>query len=141
MDFKQFTGAPLNYALWYLYRLLTGQDPNFPSIPVSTGASPNTPATITQIVKTVSAAATPEPIAASQTLVESVEIYARKAQGTANTGNVWIGPSSADGTNARLLEPGDSYTITAPAGKKIDLNDIYVDVATNGDGVVATTVN
>lgn len=29
MDFKQFTGAPLNYSLWYIYRLFTGQDPTY----------------------------------------------------------------------------------------------------------------
>jgi hypothetical protein len=100
-----------------------------------------TAATFLQGVKTVAATATPERLVASSTLVDSVELFARKAAGTANTGNIFIGPASADGAQLRIMAPGDSITYSAPAGKKIDLYNIYVDVATAGDGVVYTALS
>jgi hypothetical protein len=107
---------------------------------IGVGDTP-TPATITQGNKTVAAAATPERIVASSTLVTSVEIVARKGRGVANTGDVWIGPQSANDAQLRRLTPGDAITLTAPAGKKIDLNLIFVDVATDGDGIIFTAID
>ena len=103
--------------------------------------SSTTPANLTQGNKTVAAAATPETIVASSTLVSSVEIMARKGRGVANTGDVWIGPQSANDAQLRRLVPGDAITLTAPAGKKIDLFLIYVDVATDDDGVIYTAID
>jgi hypothetical protein len=100
-----------------------------------------TAATFLQGVKTVAATATPERLVAESTLVDSVELFARKAAGTANTGNIWIGPASADGAQLRIMAAGDSITYSAPPGKKIDLYDIYIDVATAGDGVVYTALS
>jgi hypothetical protein len=98
-------------------------------------------ATFLQGVKTVAATATPERLVAASTLVDSVEIMARKARGTANTGDVWFGPQSANDAQLRRLTPGDSVTLSAPPGKKIDLYDIFIDVATAGDGVIYTALS
>jgi hypothetical protein len=100
-----------------------------------------TAATATQGVKAVGSAGTPERLVASSTLVESVEIFARKGKTTANTGNIYVGFSSSAASNTRVLEPGETWQLTAPAGKKIDLNLIYVDAATTADAVTYTSVN
>jgi hypothetical protein len=99
-----------------------------------------TKATILQGNKTVAATATPERLVAESTLVDSVEIVARKGRGLANTGDVWIGPQDANDAQLRRLANGDAITLTAPVGKKIDLFDIFLDVATNGDGVIYTAI-
>lgn len=107
-----------------------------PGVSVSTTA-----ATVTQATKTVAASGTPERLAAATTLVESVLLEGKNARGTNNTGSVFVGPSSTN--DAQLLEiaPGESIELKAPAGKKIDLNLLYIDVATNADGITYTAVN
>ena len=95
--------------------------------------------TPSQAYKTVAASGTPEALGSG--LVESVTITGQKNRTTANTGSVWIGFSSVNDTQLRLLVPGDSISYTAPDGKKIDLSGIFVDVATNGDGVLYETGN
>jgi hypothetical protein len=95
-------------------------------------------ATFAQINKTVASVTVPEAIAGSTTLCESVEITALKGRDTANTGNVFIGFSATNDTQLTRLVPGESKTFTAPPGKKLDLAGFYVDVATAGDGVIAT---
>lgn len=94
--------------------------------------------TPTQGTKAVAAAGTPVKLVSTSTLVESVEIYARKAPATANTGNVYIGFSSTGGQNYRVLAPEGSWALSSVAGKKIDLSTIYVDAATNADAVAWT---
>ena len=108
---------------------------------VGGGNASTVAATFLQGVKTVAATGTPERLVAESTLVDSVELFARKAAGTANTGNIWIGPASADGAQLRIMAAGDSITYSAPPGKKIDLYNIYIDVATAGDGVVYTALS
>jgi len=111
-------------------------------LPVSPVAnSSTTAATITQATKTVAASGTPERLAAVTTLCESVLLEGKKARGTVNTGNVYLGPASAN--DAQLLEitPGAQYVMNAPAGKKIDLYELYADAVTNGDGITYTILN
>jgi hypothetical protein len=69
----------------------------------------------------------------------SIKITARRNVSTANTGNVYI-QFSDDNTeqNKETLAPGDVRIFTAAPGKYIDPFDIYVDVATTGDGVICT---
>lgn len=100
-----------------------------------------TAVTWTQATKTVTASGTPEALAASTTLCESVILEAKKARGTDNTGNVWIGVTTANDTQLLMLAPGQALELSAPAGKKIDLALIYVDVATNADGITYTAFN
>jgi hypothetical protein len=102
-----------------------------------TNVTPTGAATATYIqgFKTVTATNTPELVAASSTKVASVVFQGYKAQGTLNTGNVYIGSVVTDATDPVAILPGGSFTITAPPGKFIDLNTLYIDVATAADGV------
>lgn len=102
------------------------------SAPTSTSASA---ATYIQGFKTVAATNTPELMKASTGLVSSVVIQGYKAQGTLNAGNVYIGSVVTDATDPIAIVPGGSLTIDAPPGKFIDLNTLYIDVATAADGV------
>ncbi|MBX7157232.1 MAG: hypothetical protein K1X66_02430 [Verrucomicrobiae bacterium] len=81
--------------------------------------------------KTIAMPGTPEPLSGISFLVQSVEIQAQFFK-VANANNVYIG---INGDVKRIVEPGDSYTLEAPPGKKIDLNDIYLDVDNGSDGV------
>lgn len=90
--------------------------------------------------KTVTSAGTPEAVSATSLAVQSVEFIAQKDQGSANSGNIWIGFSATNGAQRRLMAPGDVWAITADQGQKLDLAGIYVDVATNGDGVTYVAI-
>lgn len=111
---------------------------SLPSFPANTST---TAATFAQVVNTITAANTPEALAASQTLVESVLIQAKKGFNSANTSAVFIGFSATNDSNYLELLPGDSVTLNAPQGKKLDLNLIYIECVTAGDGVTYTSVN
>lgn len=89
-------------------------------------ATPTTyspPSTLLAGHKDVSAAATPEALAASTTVLNSVLVQAK----TDNTGNVFVGNSTVQYVE---LAPGDSKVLVVD-----DLAKIYIKVATNGDGV------
>lgn len=78
---------------------------------------------------------TPKALAAVQTLVANVTIYARRAARVSNTSQVWWGHSAGNGSQNKRIAV-DSYTvISAPPGKLIDLATIYIDLETAGDGV------
>lgn len=112
------------------------------AIPTAPGASTSTTAmTAAQGVKAVAAAGTPVKLVATTTLVDSVTIQAQKNVTTANTGNIYVGFSSTGGQNYIVLAPGQSTSIQAPAGKKVDLSLIYIDAATNADAVAYTSLN
>jgi hypothetical protein len=85
--------------------------------------------------KVVASTTVPERLTLTPTFVSSVEFIAQKAQGSANAGNIWVGVVGTDGTPKRLMATGDKMTISANKGEKIDLSAIWIDVATNGDGV------
>lgn len=106
-------------------------------LPVTAGPTSTSAATATYIqgFKTVAATGTPELMKASTGLVSSVVIQGYKAQGTLNTGNVYIGSVVTDAADPVAIVPGGSLTIDAPPGKFIDLNTLYIDVATAADGV------
>jgi len=111
-------------------------------MPVRQGTNTSTTAaTLTQGVKTVAAAGTPEALVGSATLVEKVIITATKGFNSANTGAVFVGQSSTNDQNYIRLMPWDVLILDAPPGKKIDLNQIYIDVVTNGDGVAYFAIN
>lgn len=133
-------------------RLIAGQTPSGGAAPLAVEAdgsvktSPaasasTTAATFAGFVKTVAASGTPEALGSG--LVESVAIRPNKARGTANTGNVYIQSAATNDLAGgwELTPTASPIVITAPAGKKIDLASIFIDVATNGDGVVAMTLN
>ena len=100
------------------------------------------PQTVTPVTgrKTVAATGTPEALSATHVYAQSVELVAQKAQGSANAGTVYVGWTSGNGEQDRPLAPGDTWVITAPDGKKLDLAEIYIDPANPGDGVTWTAV-
>jgi hypothetical protein len=87
--------------------------------------------------KTVTTPGTAEALVGSETYVRSLTLQAKKAAGD-NTGNVFIGVSGLDqGVNEMIeLEPGQTFTLTAPAGTKINIATLYIDADNAGDGVV-----
>jgi hypothetical protein len=77
--------------------------------------------------KTVSSAGTAEALVGSSTdLLHGVTIKALAG----NSGNVYVGDSDVSSANGMELEAGDFLFLSVG-----DLADVYVDVATNGDGV------
>lgn len=105
-------------------------------LPVSITApatASTTSATLTGGSKTVAATGTPEVLVGSPTLVDTVIIAPLRT----NTGSAFIGFSSTNDTQTIPLP----VALTAPNGKKIDLNLIYVDVTVNGEGVRYSTIN
>lgn len=90
--------------------------------------------------KTVASSGTPEAIYSSSLAVQSIEIIAQKDQNSANTGTIWVGWTSTNGAPRRPMAAGDTWSIAAPFGSKLDLGAIYVDVANNGDGVTFTAI-
>lgn len=47
-----------------------------------------------------------------------------------NSDNIYVGDSSVDDTNGRILAPGDSVDLAID-----NLNRLYIDADTNGDGI------
>lgn len=102
---------------------------------IVTAPSPST-ATVTTFTggtKTVAAAGTPEALVATSTKVGSVVIVPLRT----NTNAVYVGVSSTNDT--QHAEP--PIVITAAEGEVIDLNLIYIDVVTNGEGVAYITTS
>jgi hypothetical protein len=108
--------------------------------PVLASANSSTvAATLTQVYKVVASAGTPETLGTGK--FECVTIKARKNRTTANTGSVFYGYAAGNDTQLGELSPGEEKVFMAPDGKKIDLSLIYLDVVTDGDGVLIETGN
>lgn len=86
-------------------------------------------------IKTVASAGTAEALKSSEFRVESAVIM---AEGD-NTGNIYIGGSGIDSTG-HYLAAGEIFTLppTKDGKEDHDLNKIYIDADTNGEGVVVT---
>ena len=65
----------------------------------------------------------------------SILITARKSKAAANTGNVYVGNRKGQ---SEVLEPGDRLVIDVDRTEEVDLSDVFVDAATDGDGVAVT---
>lgn len=89
-------------------------------------------AVITNGSKAVTAAGTAEALSATSVRVSWVTVQAL----VDNTTNVFVGAASVEDGLGVELAPGDShhFPIMAP-NEKYDLAEIYVDAATNGEGV------
>jgi hypothetical protein len=88
-------------------------------------------------VKEVTSTSTPETITATNLSVETVTIRGVRGDGrTANVGTVYIGWTSANDTQFfPVLSNGEIVLGTPGSGRKLRLNEIYVDVLNSGDGV------
>lgn len=61
-----------------------------------------------------------------------------KAGQVNNTGNVFIGLSSVDGTQHMLIIPGGEVVYRCPENERVNLGAFYLDVVTVADGVSVT---
>lgn len=90
-----------------------------------------------QFTKTNSDAATPTRLSATRgTFATKVTIIGKKSARVANTGTIYLGPTSANDAQALEVTTGGVVTITPATGEFIDLYEWYLDVATANDGVV-----
>jgi hypothetical protein len=110
------------------------------AISTPTGVAPSasllTELTETGGEKDVTSAGTAERLVASETLCHSVLICAKLT----NTNNIYTGPSDIDQATKPYnpLAAGYCQERTAPPGYVIDLNGIWIDADTNGEGVLFT---
>lgn len=97
-------------------------------------APSHAPGTVISGRKTVADAATPEAVASAKTLVHWVDITALSS----NAATVTIGASGvSNGTQSGItLSAGDTHTWF-----DVDLSTVFVDVATNGEGVAYAGVS
>ncbi len=80
--------------------------------------------------KTVASSGTPEAVGASTLQVMSGVIQAK----VGNTGNITL--IQKGGTYGTVLTPGQAYNLSLSGiSGKYDLSQIYIKVATNGDGI------
>jgi len=75
--------------------------------------------------KNVTAAGTQVALGATQEYKE-INIIAKST----NTGNIYIGDSTVDSTNGAILPAGGFVTLPF-----VDIADVYIDSAVNGEGV------
>lgn len=94
-----------------------------------------------QFVKTVALTTAPEYLAVQDTFFKHAILIGNNSYRTSNTGNVYLGPTSPDGAQPYLIEPGKTYTIDAGDNEYQDFNDWYLDVENAGDGVVVIYTN
>lgn len=76
--------------------------------------------------------------ASTKLLVPSVSLTGNNARGTANTGTVYFGTSSTNDAQLEAIAAGKTVVIRAPDGGSLDLGQLYLDVATNSDGVLVS---
>lgn len=98
--------------------------------------------TLPNFFKNVTAAGTPEPLVATTATdlrkimgPARVRITARKNKTTANTGAVYIGGRNAQ---SEVLLAQERWEFSVKKEQTLDLHEIFIDAATNGDGVSVT---
>jgi len=92
-----------------------------------------------EVTKTNASATVPVRLTATkgQHLFRRATFYGRLDARTNNTGTVWLGWNPTNDTQTVAVSSGASVVMEAPPGSWLDLYDIYLDVATTNDGVVA----
>jgi hypothetical protein len=95
---------------------------------------------LTPILKTVASSAAPEALSPTRKLVRKITFYGCKdLDRTPNTGSVFIGYQLKQIQQLVPYEPtlaGGEVVLQGQGPDLIDLSKVYIDVATNGDGVV-----
>lgn len=89
------------------------------------------------LTKTVADSGTPEALSSADKLFSIMIVFGKSsAQGAANAGSVFLGPSSVDGENPYEIQGGDVVFFQLRDKMKGNLKNWYADCATNGEGVV-----
>lgn len=100
-------------------------------------ATPNT-TTFTILLTTTSlASATGTIVGYARIPFTKAIVYGRKAARTANTGIVYLGPLATNDTQPTTVQSDGEYLLDVAVGARRDWSDVYIDVATNADGIVA----
>ena len=91
---------------------------------------------LTSVAKTVTTAGTELPLTATSTKVTSVSVQAK----CGNTGNIFIGDSGVSSTEGHLLDACQVWTYgndnsLSIGNSLLDLNTVYIDTDSSGDGV------
>ena len=89
-----------------------------------------------QIIKTNSSTSVPVRLAPLGTHASKVTFIGNNAARTANTGTVYVGPTSTNDTQVLAITTGQVMTIECAPGEWIDLYEWYLDPVTANDGVV-----
>lgn len=82
-----------------------------------------------QTVKNVTSAGTAEPLSAASLVVKRLFIQCRKT----NTNDIYLGDENVDSSNYQEVLP--AYGLFRER-RDVDLNKVYIDADTNGEGVV-----
>lgn len=106
------------------------------AIPVTVSTLPAATTVPVQVTKTVAASGTPEALAADGTFFLTATLIGKRSARVNNTSSVFLGIGSGNDTQALEISPGEVVQITASDGQRYDLNDWYLDVVTNADGVI-----
>lgn len=85
-------------------------------------------------VKNVTTAGTAEPLGAGDGFYEVITIQAK----TANTTAVYVGGSDVDANEGMTLDPTQATANDQVTLRNVTLSGIYVDAATNSEGVTWT---
>jgi hypothetical protein len=75
-------------------------------------------------------------VAVGEIWFRAATFLGRNAVRTPNTGNVWIGPNSANDTQPFVIGSDGEVGLPAPTGTRLNAAQWYIDVATNADGAV-----
>jgi len=84
------------------------------------------PSTVGSGNKDVTASGTAESLVSVSTPCQAVDVSAKRT----NTGIIYVGGSDVSSSNGRWLYPGDSISLDV-----MDVNAVYLDAATTGEGV------
>lgn len=93
-------------------------------------------AILSSFYKTVASAATPEALGAATVLFNTGWFIAQKSATESNTGIVTVQFSSTNNAGSLALYPSVSQRIIADGTSYFTANQVYLDVATAGDGVL-----
>lgn len=86
--------------------------------------------------KTVAAAGTAERLLTECNPCFTLTVQAVQPDGDANSDEIYIGGSTVSSTSGLKLQPGDVYTFPPQETNSYNVEDIWIDAATSGDGVV-----
>jgi len=101
-------------------------DVNIPSQTTTLGVSFSGPSSLHNGQVSVTTAGTAVALASSSVSISKVTIKANAG----NTGDIFVGDSGVTSSNGLILAAGESVDVSID-----DLNKVYIDSATNGDGI------
>lgn len=146
LEVSNNSGAPVTFSLWFGFGEFIDKRKEvtvsgivaISTIPLPTVERTSdsvTEMTKTEGTKNVAAAGTPVRLVAASNKVEYVKIRAKPG----NTDIIKVGFSNV--TCVWDLTATEVYELRAPAGKRIDLTNIWLDSVVNGEGVIFHAIN